>query len=123
MTINEAITLHKQRVPATKLTEAQIIDALSRLDRNVYLNIICAHEGSHGEFTPYTEETGFDTELLIPSPYDDIYADWLDVQNELVCKNHSRYNNAVAIYDKKYQEYASFYTRNNLPKSKTWRFF
>lgn len=115
MTINEAINRFKQTRSSTKLSADQMIEALSRLDRLVKINIIDTHEGESADFNGYTLDTDGETELLVLAPYDDIYIDWLDVQNELLAKDYKRYNNAVEVYDTKYQEYASYYNRTRMP--------
>lgn len=123
MTINEAISRHMQMRPSTKLTREMMIDHLSRLDHLVKANIIDTHEGGGGVFEGYTVDTPLDTQLLIDEHFSDIYSDWLDLHNELLVKDYTKYNNACAIYDKKYQEYEAYYNRTHMPIQRKRKYF
>ena len=116
MTINEAINKFLKARPTAQLSQDMMIEALSRLDRLVKLNIIDTHEGGELVFyEDYNQNTDVDTVLLIPAPYDDIYIDWLDIKNELLVKDYKRYNNACEVYDRKFTEFSAFYNRTHMP--------
>ena len=123
MTINEAISRYMQMRPSTKLTRDMMVDHLSRLDHLVKANVIDTHEGGGGEFKGYSVETPLDTQLLIDEHFADIYSDWLDIHNELLVKDYNKYNNACAIYDKKYQEFEAYYNRTHMPVQTERKYF
>lgn len=91
----------------------QKVKWLSQVDQRIFSQIISTHQDSAvTEFHGYTEE---DTQLLAPEPYSAMYIWWLEAQTHLLNKEYDEYNNAILLYNKEYEDYARWYTRNHLP--------
>ena len=96
---------------------------LSDLDTRVKLQIIDAHEKREPiYFYGYDEDTDPDTELLVPSPYDEMYLRWLEAQIDYHNSDDDRYNNAIILFNNAYEGYKKHYTRTHMPISRGKRF-
>lgn len=97
---------------------------LSRLDWMVKKQIIDMHDGSEAVvFDGYTDNTDMETELLIPTPYDEVYLRWLEAQIDYHNGEYGKYNNAMSMYNTAYAAYANYYARNNMPKGQSFKYF
>lgn len=122
MTIAEAISRVDSLKPNT-YTYDDKVSWLSTLDTKVKTQIIDAHESDQSySFNGYNSLTDQDTELLVPAPYDEMYVYWLSAMIDYYNNEDARYNNAIILFDNSYERYKSYYTRNNMPKSKGNRF-
>lgn len=122
MTIAEAISRVDSLKPNT-YTYDDKVSWLSTLDTKVKTQIIDAHESDQSySFNGYNSLTDQDTELLVPAPYDEMYVYWLTAMIDYYNNEDARYNNAIILFDNSYERYKSYYTRNNMPKSKGNRF-
>lgn len=123
MTIIEAIN----RIDALKPNDYSQEDKvawLSQIDGSIKKEIIDTHEGGEAIlFSGYNEETPLDTELLIPSPYDDVYIKWLEAQIDYANSEYGRYNNSMVAYNSALTSFERFYNRNNMPKGTNFKFF
>ena len=91
----------------------QKVKWLAQVDQRIFSQIISTHEDpSVTEFHGYAEE---DAQLLAPEPYSAMYIWWLEAQGHLLNKEYDEYNNAILLYNKEYEDYARWYTRNHLP--------
>lgn len=105
-------------------TQGEKVEWLSRLDGLVKAQIIDTHEGGDEiAFRPYSERTDMESELLIPSPFDDVYIRWLEAQIDYYNGEMARYNNSVAMFNTAYETYQRHYNRNHKPNGKKFRFF
>lgn len=122
MTINEAIT-QIDSLKVNTYTPADKIGWLSRADSMIKKNIIDTHESDEAVlFTGYTEETDPETVLLVPEPYDELYIRYLEAQIDYTNGEYAKYNNSILMFNAAYEAYASYYNRNNMPKSSGNRF-
>ena len=97
---------------------------LSTLDGFVKKSIIDTHEGGEDiSFTCYDDATDFQTELLIPAPYDDAYLRWLEAQIDYNNGEYDKYNNAVDSFNTVFNDYRNYYNRTHMPKGKKFKFF
>lgn len=122
MTILEAIN----RIDAVKpnaYTQVEKIKWLASLDGMVKKTVIDTHEGWDFEYIPYTEKTPLSKELLIPSPYDDIYLCWLESKIDYYNGEYTRYNNSITRFNELFQEYQRSYNREYMPKGKVTTYF
>ena len=122
MTILEAIN----RVDATKpnsYTQIEKIDWLSTLDGIIKKEIIDTHEGGENiAFDGYDVDTGLDTVLLVPAPYDDIYIRWLEARVDYANGEYNKYNNSATAYNAAFEAYARHYNMHHMPKHTIKRF-
>ena len=123
MKIIEAIT-QIDGLKHNTYSEVEKIGWLSRLDGMVKRLIIDAHEGGEEiTFTGYDANTDLQTELLVPSPFDEMYIRWLEAQIDYANGEYDKYNNSILMYQTVYDGYANYYRRNHMPKGRKIKFF
>jgi hypothetical protein len=122
MTIAEAITKVDTLKPNTYTTEDKI-GWLSNLDARVKSQIIDAHECDKPIiFYGYDSLLDQETELLVTTPYDEMYLRWLEAMIDYHNGEDDRYNNAIMLFNNAYEGYKRYYTRNHMPLSHGNRF-
>lgn len=123
MTILEAV--HKiDTVKPNSYTQSEKIKWLSTLDGIIKSEIIDTHEdGENVEFEGYDDETDLDTELLVPSPYDDVYVRWLEARIDYANGEYGKYNNSMVAYNDAYSLFSNYYNRKHMPKGNKFKFF
>ncbi len=89
---------------------------LSEFDGRLYSELLVYYEGAPQVFSGYGETTPPDTPLLAEYPFDDIYLKLLCAENDVVCGDIARYNNAAAAFNAAYNDYASFINRTRRRK-------
>lgn len=75
------------------------------------------------EFTGYDATTPLDTVLLIPSPYDSAYLDWLAAKIDFADGEYARYNNSMTRFNDTFLAFSRFYNRKNMPKGSKIKYF
>lgn len=122
MTIMEAI--HRiDSVKPNRYSQQEKVQWLSTLDGIIKSKIIDTHEGGEAVvFEGYTDSTPLTTELLVPFPYDDIYLKWLETWIDYYNGEYARYNNSTEMYNTAYNEFARYYNRTHMPKSKKFKY-
>lgn len=122
MTIMEAIT----RLDSLKFntyTQSNKVEWLSRLDNMVKKHIIDTHEGAEDVvFSGYDDNTDLNTELLVPTPHDEMYLRWMEAQIDYHNGEYDKYNNAIIMFNAGWDAYQAFYTRTHLPLIRGKRF-
>lgn len=117
MTISEAISRTDARKPNTFTTDDKI-RWLNNLDGYIKNEVIDVHEGGENiAFEGYNAETDASTELLIPSPYDEVYIFHLEKEIDLAMGEIGRYNNSAASYNLALRDYRNYYRRTHMPIS------
>ena len=120
MNIAEAID-RTDRLKPNAYTREEKVRWLSDIDKQIFLEIIAVHktpkEGVRlDSFKGYGPETDIDnTELLAPSPFDEIYIHGLNRQIDLHNEEYSKYNNDCLLYNSAYTNYYDLYNRENEP--------
>jgi hypothetical protein len=105
-------------------TQIDKVKWLSRVDGMVKRHIIDTHEGSEDvTFSGYDENTDLQTELLVPTPYDDLYLRWMEAMIDFHNGEYGKYNNAVDMFNTSYGSYQSYYNRTHMPKGKKFKYF
>lgn len=123
MTIIEAINGIDSLKPNSYPQQDKVI-WLSILDGTIKTEIIDTHEGAEGViFNGYEDVNLFDTVLLVPAPYDDIYIKWLEAQIDYANGETAKYNNSMVMYNTAYSAFERFYNRTHMPKGKSIKFF
>ena len=117
MTIREAINQADGRLKNTIPVDTKV-KWLSNLDHNIFLNVFKTHEDSPiEEFTPYSEATDLlTTELLVGSPWDEMYIYYLKAKYHQEMHEIDRYNNEAAQYAEIFGDFKAYYNRNHMPK-------
>ena len=123
MTIIEAINKLDTLKP-NSYTQADKILWLSDIDGKIKATIIDTHEGGENvTFNGYTEFTDLNTKLLVPSPYEDLYVKWLEMQIDYTNAEYGKYNNSAAAYNSVYSAFEKYYNRQHMPISQKLKFF
>lgn len=115
MTIIEAINRIDDAKP-NQYTQSDKVRWLSTLDGIIHDELLATHEGEAGAFAGYDDSTDLSTELLVESPYDEIYVRWLEAQIDYTNSEYAKYNNSIAMYNAAYSTFARFYNRTHMPR-------
>ena len=115
MTIIEAIN-GIDTIKPNKYTQDQKIEWLKRLDGQIKEQVIDTHEGEGVELVDYSTAP-FNTELLVPAPYDEIYINYLAMKIDFANGEYRKYNNSAFMYNESLGEYRKWYNRTHMPKS------
>ena len=123
MTIIEAIN-RLDKIKPNGYDQSDKVTWLSELDGMVKQTVTDTHEGGEDiSFTGYDATTPLDTVLLIPSPYDSAYLDWLSAKIGFADGEIVRYNNYITRFNDVYGEFVREYHRTHMPKGKKIRYF
>ena len=123
MKIIEAINKVDSQKP-NAYTQIEKLAWLSQLDWSVKEEIIDTHEGADAvSYNGYNEQTPMDTEMLVPSPYDEVYLRWLEARIDYANGEYGKYNNSITMYNHALAAYERFYNREHLPLGKRFKFW
>ena len=112
------------RLKHNTFTTAEKIEWINQLDGMIKQNIIDTHEDSeYVIFYGYDHQSDMQDELLVPSPYDDMYIRWLEAQIDYYSGEIDRYNNSIAMFQTLYDSYDRQYNRLHLPKTEKLKFW
>ena len=144
MTIKECIDKFDALNP-NQYSEEVKVDWLSRLDNQIYTDIILTHEPklfpphpptpyfvfseSHidrehempvpipPEFEPYSTDD-MAKRLLVPFPYDELYIAYLNMKTDEANKESAQYNNSATLFNSYYTSFACEYNKKYAPKNR-----
>lgn len=122
MTLSKAISRIDEMKPNT-YTNEQKIEWLSELDARIKAEIIDTHEGGENVHFDGYDENDTETELLVPSPFTEVYIYWLEAKIDYANSEIGRYNNSIANFNTSFNSYANYYNRHNMPLTQKLRFF
>ncbi len=86
-------------------------DYISELDTRTNIQIL--RRSGNIKYT----DLDSDKELIIPSPFDRVYEYYLSAMIDYLNSEINSYNVNMALFNEKYEEYAKWYIRNNMPKN------
>jgi hypothetical protein len=66
---------------------------------------------------PYKYPEDGDRELLIPAPFDNVYALYVEAMMDYYNREFQNYNNSAQMFSIRFEEYKKAYIRENMPKS------
>ena len=122
ITIEEAIA----QIDNSKLNTYSVSDKirwLNDLDGKIKALVIDTHEGgSDIVFEGYSEEN-LKAELLVSSPFENIYLRWLEAQIDYENNEIAKYNNSISRYNEIYTAFENYYNRNHMPLTKKINYF
>ena len=123
MTIIEAIN-RLDKIKPNGYDQSDKVTWLSELDGMVKQEVTDTHEGGEDiSFTGYDATTPLDTVLLIPSPYDSSYLDWLSAKIDFADGEYARYNNSMTRFNDTFLAFSRFYNRKYMPKGAKFKYF
>lgn len=115
MTLMGAIN-HIDAIKPNAYSQTEKIKWISTLDGMIKKEIIDTHEGGEKiEFNGY-QAGDLGKDLLVPSPYDDVYIKWLEVQIDYANGEYGKYNNSIMMFTSAYSTYEKYYNRTHMPK-------
>ena len=120
MTIKECIDI----VDNLKPNQYTIVDKVSWLtfiEEIIINDVLKTHEGYDGrydEFSGYTEEK-ISVTLIVPSPYDRLYTEYLKMMIDKENGETTRYNNSAASFNTYMSEYRKYYNKTHMPLNPT----
>ena len=115
MKISEAIDA-ANAARRNEIPNGTLLYWLSALDGQLAQSIFDAHEGETVTYTPYTENTDPETELLVEAPWDELYPLYLKMRIDLENNDMTAYNADGQLYNAAYSAWAAWFTRTHLPK-------
>ena len=121
MTIAEAISQADKLCPNTNFSMNEKIAWLNRLDKQIKLEIMDAREDTPA-FTGYTEKTPNTQELLVPSPYDELYIHYLHSQMLLYTGDFNRYSAVNNVLNTMLMAFRNQYNSKHAAKNTPLRF-
>ena len=122
MTINEALALVDEIRP-NQYDDNVKIQWLSKLDAKIFKEVVSTHEDAAiDEFNGYTVND-MDAQLLVDDAYADLYNDYLFAMIDYSNQELDSYNNAMLMFEAKYNDFRCFYNQNHMPKPQKWKFF
>ncbi len=123
MKLKEAIDRIDEMRPNTA-PEEEKIRWLDTFDRTVRNEVIDAHDDApETPFIGYNTESPYDTELLVPPPYDDVYIYLLESRIAYRLGEIGRYNNSAAMLQSVYDSFARDYHRRHTHKKGVYKYF
>jgi hypothetical protein len=118
VTIIEAINRIDILKPNT-YTQIEKVRWLSTLDGIIKKEIIDTHEGFEAVvFNGYDDTTPVTTELLVPSPYDEIYLYYLESKIDYFNGEYGRYNNSITMYNNALNTFEKYYNKQHRPTAR-----
>lgn len=116
MTIGRLIETINSLVPNT-IEESELMRFLNDIETRIYDEVFLTHNGlDAANFPGYGEDTDMNTELLLKSPYDNVYRWYLEAQIYMAIQETARANNAMAMFNAEYLSMMDYYNRNYMPK-------
>lgn len=105
-------------------TMNKVIEHVDRMHPNVFtdddkyewiktLEGLVAHEVLQEDAPDYALPDDADKDLLVKSPYDDIYLLYVTAMIHLHNREYDHYNNAAVVFHDRYEQYKAWYIRNN----------
>lgn len=116
MTIAKVIE-QMDRLKPNAFSRSEKIEWLNEVESLIHAEIILTHEHSEEQsvFTPYTELSDPDTELLAKAPYDGLYRYYLESKVDMYNMELEKYNNSAELYNGAFSAYRNAYNRAHMP--------
>lgn len=102
---------------------AEVVDWLSKVEGRVFAEVIQTHANDDEiTFAGYTTATADTTELIAPTPYDELYLYYLMMQVDLHNLEYDKYNNTMMLYAQAWNAFAAFWNREFMPVQRVTHF-
>lgn len=110
------------------MTPNKVIEIIDRLKPNSYseedkLRWINELDGmvqrlvfQTDKITQYAYPEDMDKELLIPAPFDDVYALFLEAKIDYHNREYANYNNSAMMFEAQFSEYKKAYIREHMAR-------
>lgn len=112
MKIQDAISDVNALKPS-QYDDMRMMKWLSDLDMKIWDETISWHENASERPAEYTDK---ETTLLVVEPYSELYIMYLSAQVDYWNGEYGRYNNSMAMFNTKLDEFARWYNKTHMPK-------
>lgn len=122
MTIKECIDI-VDNIKPNQYTIKDKVMWLSFIEQIIINDVLKTHEGYDGrydDFSGYTDDK-ISVTLIVPSPYDRLYTEYLKMMIDKENGEVARYNNSAASYNTHMMEYKKHYNKTHMPLSANGR--
>ena len=116
MTIKDCIDLVDNSKP-NQYTIKEKVMWLSFIEEIIINEVLKTHEGYDGRydlFEGYSEDK-LSVTLIVPSPYDRVYIEYLKMKIDEANGETARYNNSAAMYNAHMDKYKKWYNKLHMP--------
>ena len=110
MTPNKAIEI-VDRLKPNSYSEEEKLRWISELDGMVQRLVF-----QEDDVVQYSYPNDMDRELLIPAPFDDVYALFLEAKIDYYNREYANYNNSATMFDAQFSEFKKAYIREHPAK-------
>lgn len=116
MTIKDCIDI-VDNIKPNQYTIKDKVMWLSFIDEIIINEVLKTHEGYDGrydDFEGYSEDK-LSVTLIVPSPYDEVYPEYLKMQIDKENGEIARYNNSMTSYNAYMTKFRKFYNKTHMP--------
>ena len=120
MTIKDCIDI-VDNIKPNQYTIKDKVMWLSFIDEIIINEVLKTHEGYDGrydDFEGYSEDK-LSVTLIVPSPYDKVYPEYLKMQIDKENGEIARYNNSMTSYNTYMTEFRKYYNKTHMPLDTT----
>lgn len=87
-----------------------IKNLIEKCDKKIYSDFLSQHPSVLEEYKQ--KNLAEDAELLLPDEYEDVYLSYVMAKMDYYQGDYERYNNEMTMYNSKWLEFVSWFTRN-----------
>lgn len=114
MTIIEAIN-QVDGIKFNTYSQEDKVRWLSSLDAKITAVLEGAYPSPMGVSAPYDPNTDMEQELLLESPWDEMYIRWMEAMIDYNNGETDSYNRSITLFNNLYQNFCDWYIRRNMP--------
>ena len=98
-------------------TEERLTEWITELENYAIEGVFNRAEGVNHKHVQYDYEKDRETELMIPTPYEEVYLHYLSSKIDYWDREMDAYNNSASMYNAAYNDFAAYMRRTYKPKS------
>lgn len=114
MTIIEAIN-QVDGIKFNTYSQEDKVRWLSSIDAKITAVLEGAYPSPMGVSAPYDPNTDMERELLLGSPWDEMYIRWMEAMIDYNNGETDSYNRSITLFNNLYQNFCDWYIRRNMP--------
>ena len=114
MTIIEAIN-QVDGIKFNTYSQEDKVRWLSSLDAKITAVLEGSYPSPMAVSMPYDPNTDMERELLLESPWDEMYIRWMEAMIDYNNGETDSYNRSITLFNNLYQNYMDWYIRRNMP--------
>ena len=114
MTIIEAIN-QVDGIKFNTYSQEDKVRWLSSLDAKITAVLEGAYPSPMGVSAPYDPNTDMERELLLESPWDEMYIRWMEAMIDYNNGETDSYNRSITLFNNLYRNFMDWYIRRNMP--------